>query len=113
MSEEREINRNDYLRIMLLLEAYEVALAESGIGLEPHLHHIYEWNDEPPPDDITGDAWVARERWHARLTLDALFRGEPRIPATIRSPLTVCAEPGCPELTHGTYCLTHELEHGR
>ncbi|GAA2228651.1 MULTISPECIES: hypothetical protein [Streptomyces] len=114
--EERPIGRHDYERIYALITAYDLKV--NGGEDEPlwkllrSLHEDYLADRPVPLDDLIGDRGVAREQRHARLVLEALMRGQTSV--SIRDgdpPSTVCATPGCPNLTHATYCLNCELEH--
>ncbi len=116
---DRPINKNDYLRVysfLMALSAYHhddqdgpddlveslKLTYEDYVGDVPFLNEIL---DDPVPERL-----IARELSFARQLLEALWRGSDRMPEKVSISLSPCAVPGCPELTYGALCLTHELE---
>ena len=112
-SKERPISRTDYERVYILLQAHQVRDVANGEALWEVLHRIHQ--DELngrllDPAEVVGDEGAARESHHVELVLDSLMKGKSTVPAETKAPLQVCGTPGCPELTHGSLCLSCELQ---
>ncbi|MEU8952078.1 hypothetical protein [Streptomyces sp. NPDC048489] len=114
---QRPLTRADYERVYALLCAYDLkATGDDEAPLWEILRRVHEDTLQSDPvalDNLVGDRGVARENHHAHLVLDALMRGKATVPAAEGDPpSTVCLTPGCPNLTHGGYCLGCELARG-
>ncbi len=114
----RKVNRDDLLRVRLLLEAYDCkAHGEPERALGDLLRGVWEHRSYTPPhgEDPLDDRLAAREMQHAHLVVEALLLhdGElPDLPGDREPMKTVCATPGCPELVYVELCLGCELRAG-
>lgn len=111
----RPITQADYDRAYKTVMALELkAVHDEGRPLWEILHDIHQDTQGPAPtvdlDDLIGDAAANREVHHALLLLEALARGKDTLPVHLKMAMTVCAAPGCPELTTGHLCLNCELD---
>lgn len=114
--DQRPVNRDDLLRVMLLLHAVARRVGgEQQLPLDAALHEEHQdYGDQLSrryDTDEAGEAFLAKEHHHALLVLEALAWRDGRVPVTERPPpSTVCAEPGCPKLAWWELCLDHQLE---
>lgn len=117
--ERRPIDKSDYRRAYTTVSALWLHATGEGEDGRPvwevlrDIHEDYGDGGLVQLDDLVGDAAANREVHHALILLELLARGETTMPnREIRAINTVCATPGCPNLTHLTYCLNCELEKG-
>lgn len=117
MSDERRpLDRNDYERVYAVLHALQLkAVHGEDRELWDILRDLHQENvggGRVTPDDLIGDEAAAAEITHALIVMEMLMRGETtiRVGAGFSALQTVCAVPGCPNLTTTSLCLHHELE---
>ncbi|MGY0466957.1 hypothetical protein ACW14Y_42860 (plasmid) [Kitasatospora sp. cg17-2] len=115
-ADERPIDRSDYQRIYAILHALQLKAMENDDRplweILRELHEDYLHADAPVPlDDLVGDRASSRELQHALIVIERLMRGSSDVRAapTVGA-ATVCAKPGCPNLTYASLCWHCELE---
>ncbi|MEU1425261.1 hypothetical protein [Kitasatospora sp. NPDC005751] len=114
--DERLIDRSDYQRIYAILHALQLKAVDKDERplweiLREH-HEDYLHSDSPVPlDDLVGDRPSSKELQHALIIVERLMRGSTTVRAKPTVGVaTVCATPGCPELTYTSLCLSCELK---
>lgn len=113
---ERAVNRDDLVRVMMLLHAVSRRVgSEADLPLD---HALYEEHQDHPDllsrrydQDEAGEAFLAKEFHHALLVLESLAWHDGQVRVEERPPpSTVCAVPGCPNLAAWELCLDHQFE---
>lgn len=112
----RPVNRDDLVRILMVLHAVSARVGGEHVPLYEALHDQHA--DHPEllsrrfDEEEMGEAFLAREFHHALLVLESLAWHDGQVPAEERpAPSTVCAKPGCPHLAAWQWCVGCELEH--
>ncbi|MDP9402124.1 MAG: hypothetical protein M3P85_02065 [Actinomycetota bacterium] len=108
--DKRSVNRDDLVRVMMLLHAVSRRVGgEQDTPLYIALHEEHEDRADQlsrryDQDDV-GEAFLAREFHHALLVLESLAWHDGQVRVEERPPPpTVCATPGCPNLTAWEWC---------
>ncbi len=116
MSDKRAVNRDDLVRVLMLLHAVSRRVgSEATLPLDHALHEEHEDRRDQLTrrydQDEAGEAFLAKEFHHALLVLESLADHDGRVPVEERPPLmTVCAVPGCAERAPWELCIDHQLE---
>jgi hypothetical protein len=115
----RPLSRNDYRRVMNLIQTFHIVLIDGMPGqppwmvLEEVIREQGGWVQYPADprtsDARLGEELLAHELAWARTVLSALEHGDTVVvewPFTVR---TVCSEPGCPNLAVLDLCWRHQV----
>jgi hypothetical protein len=76
VKQRRPINRDDYARVLLLLEALELSVIEGELAAWQYLYDVHESRealDQPVHEgDVVGDQFLQQELSHARVLVESL-----------------------------------------